>query len=193
MEEIENKKLKRKEILFPFGYQRRSNEDLFKFFIIENRKSLRGFHRLLFISLISILIGLFTKSTIALIIMFLVIIFLLVTIVGYFNIWRGIKKWERGQILSRVVVKNRILNYGDFGIVYQEESKNGWSQEKYVWNRYGYIIEWENWLFLIPAKKKADIFEINQDEIGKENFLAFRDFTKSKLKYQMIKNFTEII
>lgn len=75
----------------------------------------------------------------------------------------------------------------------QEESKNGLSEEKYVWNRYGFMIEWEKWLFLIPAKKKADTFEINHDEIGKDNFLTFRDFAKSKLKYRLIKNYKEII
>ena len=55
-------------------------------------------------------------------------------------------------------------------------------------------MEWGKYLFLIPPKKKkAGIFEIRKDEIGKENFLEFRDFAKSKLKYRLIMNYKEII
>jgi hypothetical protein len=103
------------------------------------------------------------------------------------------KKWEKKQMLRRIMVTERKLKYGDFGILFNEESENGLSQEKYVWNRYGLIIEWEKWLFLIPAKKKAHTFEIRKDEMGKENFSKFRDFAKSKLKYKLITNYKEII
>lgn len=191
--EIDNSVNNETEIQFPFGYQKRTKEDLIKFFIIENRKSLRGFKRFFPIAIISILIWLITKNTIAMIIMIPFAALLLIAIVGYFDIWRVRKKWEKEQLLRRVLVKERILKYGDYGIVFKEESKNGLSQEKYVWNRYGFLIEWEKWMFLIPAKKKADTFEINQDEIGKDNFLRFRDFAKSKLKYRLIKNYKEII
>lgn len=43
--ENESQLLERKEIRFPFGYQKRSKDDLFKIFIIENRnhfEDLRG-------------------------------------------------------------------------------------------------------------------------------------------------------
>lgn len=107
-----------KEIRFPFGYQSRTKEDLFKFFIIENRKSLRGFKRFLPFAIISILIWLITKNTIALIIMIPLAVLLLIAIVGYFDIWRVRKKWEKEQLPRRVLVKERVLKYGDYGIVF---------------------------------------------------------------------------
>ena len=188
-----NSEVEGKEIRFPFGYQKRSKDDLFKIFIIENRKSIRGYKRIFLIALVLFLIWLITKHLIALIIMIPFIALVIIGIIGYFNIWRVRKKWEKEQIPRRTSVKERTLNYGDFGIIFKEESKNGLSQGKFAWNRYGFIIEWEKFLFLLPAKKKASSFEIREDEIGKENFLEFRDFAKSKLKYKLITNYKELI
>lgn len=114
MDESENENTDGKEILFPVGYQRRSKEDIFKFFIIENRKTLRGFKRFLPIAIISILLWLMTKNIIALIIMIPLASFLLIVLFGYFQIWRERKKWERKQMFRRVVVTERKLKYGDF-------------------------------------------------------------------------------
>lgn len=193
MDESENKNTEGKEILFQVGYKRRSKEDIFKFFIIENRKTLRGFKRILPIAIVSISLWLITKNTITLIIMIPLALLLLIVLFGYFQIWRERKKWENMQTFRRVLVTERKLKYGDFGIIMTEESKNGLSQEKYVWNRYRIIIEWGTWLFLLPAKKKAHTFEINKDEIGKENFSKFRDFAKNKLEHKFISNYKEII
>ena len=44
-----------------------------------------------------------------------------------------------------------------------------------------------------PKKKKADMLELREDEIGKENFIEFREFAKSKLKYRLITDYKEII
>jgi len=189
----ENKKHKGKEIRFPFGYQRRSKDDLFKIFITENQKSLRGFKRGAPIAIMAILICLIVNNTIALIVMTPFALFLLIPIVGFYDVWRIRKKWEEEQNLRRAFVRERILKYGDYGIVFKEKTKNGLSQEKYAWSRYGFIIEWEKWLFLIPAKKKADTFQIREDEIGKENFSEFRDFAQSKLRYQFVSNYKDLI
>lgn len=54
-------------------------------------------------------------------------------------------------------------------------------------------MEWEKWLFLLPAKKKAHTLEINKNEIGKEIFSKLKDFAKSKLEYKLITNCKEII
>ena len=192
--EKENQLSERKEIRFPFGYQKRSKDDLFKIFIIENRKSIRGFKRLVPIAILSIVIWLITRNIVALIIMIPFAALLLIAIIGYYDIWRIRRKWEKEQIPRRVIVKERILNYGEFGIEFREESKHGLSKETFVWNRFEFMAEWEKYLFLIPSKKKkADIFEIREDEIGKENFLDFREFAKSKLKYRLITNYKEII
>ena len=191
--ENENRKLKGKEIRFPFGYQNRSKEDLIKIFIIENRKSLKGFKRFLPIAIISILIWLITKNTIALIIMIPFAALLIRAAIGYFEIWRVRKNWEKKQIPSRAFTEKRILNYGDFGIAFKELNRDGLSQQKYAWNRYRDVVEWGEYLFLISAKAKADTFEIRADEIGKENFEEFRDFAKSKLKYHLVRNYKEVI
>ncbi|MEZ5039965.1 MAG: hypothetical protein R2828_08735 [Saprospiraceae bacterium] len=192
--ENENQLPERKEIRFPFGYQKRSKDDLFKIFIIENRKSIRGFKRLLPIAILAILIWLITKNIIALIIMIPFAALLLIAIIGYSDIWRVRKKWEKEQIPRRAYVEERILNYGDFGIEFQEKGKLGSWKETFVWNRFEFMAEWGKYLFLIPPKKKkADMFELREDEIGKENFIEFRDFAKSKLKYRLITNYKEII
>lgn len=192
--ENENQILERKVIRFPFGYQKRSKDDLFKIFIIENRKSIRGFKKLIPIVIIAILIWLITKNIVALIIMTPFVALLLIAIIGYFDIWRLRNKWEKEQIPRRAFVKERILNYGDFGIEFKEEGKLGSWKETFAWNRFEFIAEWEKYLFLIPPKKKEGrYFEIRVDEIGRENFLEFRDFAKSKLKYQLITNYKEII
>ena len=181
--ENENQIPDRKEIRFPFGYQKRSKDDLFKIFIIENRKSIRGFKRLIPIAILSILIWLITKNIVALIIMIPFSALMLIAIIGYSDIWRVRRKWEKEQIPRRAFVEHRILNYGSFGIELQEKGKLGSWKETFVWNRFEFMAEWGNYLFLIPPKKKkADILEIREDEIGKENFDEFRDFAKSKLK-----------
>lgn len=119
---------------------------------------------------------------------------LLIAIIGYSDIWRVRKKWEKEQIPRRAFVKERVLNYGNFGIEFQEDSKHGLTKETFVWSRFEFMVEWDKYLFLIPPKKKkADISEIIEDEIGKENFSEFRDFAKTKLKYRLITNYKEII
>lgn len=121
-------------------------------------------------------------------------VLLLIAIIGYSDIWRGRRKWEKEQIPRRAYVEERILNYGDFGIEFREKGKLGSWKETYVWNRFEFMAEWGKYLFLIsPKKKKADMFELREDEIGKENFIEFRDFAKSKLKYRFITNYKEII
>lgn len=192
--ENENQILERKEVQFPFDYQKRSKDDLFKIFIIENRKSIRGFKRLIRITFFLILIWLITRNIVALIIMIPFSALFLIAIIGYSNIWRVRRKWEKEQIPRRAFVKERILNYGDFGIEFQEEGILGSWKETFVWNRFEFIAEWGKYLFLIPSKtKKAGTFEIREDEIGEENFLEFRDFAKSKLEYRLITNYKEII
>lgn len=182
-----------KEIQFQFGYQRRSNKDLFKIFIIENKKSLRGYIRVLLVAAPLILIWLLTKSMIALIVMAPFAVLLLIGLIGYSDIWRVRKKWEKEEIPRRAFVKKRTLKYGDYGVILKELDKNGQSQEKYAWNRFGAMIEWEKFLFLLPAKKKADMFVLRADEIGEANLSEFRDFAKSKLIYRSISGFKEII
>lgn len=189
-----NSELEVKEIRFPFGYQKRSKDDIFKIFIIENRKSIRGFKRLIPIAIAAILIWLITRNIVALIIMIPFAALLLIAIIGYSDIWRVRKKWEKEQIPRRAYVKERILNYGDFGIEFQEKGKLGSWKETYVWNRFEFMVEWGKYLFLIPPKKKkVNMFEIREDEVGKANFIEFRDFAKSKLKYRLITNYKEII
>ena len=192
--ENESQLSKRKEIRFPFGYQKRSKADLFKILIIENKKSIRGFKGLILIVIVTILVWLATKKIVVFIIMIPFAVLLLIATFGYFDIWRVRKKWEKEQIPRRAFVTKRILKYGDFGIEFHEEGKLGSWKDTFVWNRFEFIVEWGKYLFLIPPKKKkAGIFEIRKDEIGKENFLEFRDFAKSKLKYRLIMNYKEII
>lgn len=84
----DNQILEEKEIRFSFSYQRRSRDDLFKVFIIENIKSFRGFKRLLPIAIILISIWLISKNTIALIIMIPFASLLIIATIGYYDIWR---------------------------------------------------------------------------------------------------------
>jgi len=182
-----------KEIQFEFGYQRRSNKDLFKIFIIENRKSLRGYKRVVLIGIPLILAWLLTRNLIALIVMAPFTILLLIGLIGYSDIWRVRKKWENQEIPRRAFVKERTLKYGNFGIIYKEIDKHGQFQEKYVWSRFKSLIEWGTFIFLLPAKEKADVLVIRADEIGADNFSAFRDYAKSKLMYKSILNYKEII
>jgi hypothetical protein len=182
-----------KEIQFQFGYQRRSNKDLFKIFIMENRKSLRGYKRVVLIGIPLILAWLLTKNLIALIVMTPFAILILIGLIGYSDIWRVRKKWENQEIPRRAFVKDRKLRYGGFGVIYKESDKHGQFQEKYAWSRFKSLIEWEKLIFLLPAKEKADILVIRADEIGADNFLAFRDYAKSKLMYKTIISYKEII
>ena len=152
--EIENQEVDIKEIRYDFGYQKKSKHDLFQIFIIENQKSIRGFKRFFPIAIISLLIWLITKNIIALIIMIPFVALLLVAIIGYSDIWRVRKKWEKEQTPRRVFVKERILKYGDFGIEFQEKSKLGSWKETFVWSRFEFITEWGKYIFLIPPKKK---------------------------------------
>lgn len=187
-----------KEIQFQFGYQRRSNKDLFKIFVIENRKSLRGYKRVVLIGipLIGIpliLVWLLTTNLIALIVMAPFAILILIGLIGYSDIWRVRKKWENQEIPRRAFVKERTLKYGSFGIIYKEIDKHGQFQEKYAWSRFKSLIEWGTFIFLLPAKEKADVLVIRADEIGVDNFSAFRDYAKSKLIYKSILSYKEII
>ncbi|MCB9272387.1 MAG: hypothetical protein H6564_00005 [Lewinellaceae bacterium] len=182
-----------KEIQFRFGYQRRSNKDLFKIFIIENRKSLRGYKRVALIGIPLILVWLLTKNLIALIVMAPFALLILIGLIGYSDIWRVRKKWENQEIPRRAFVKERTLRYGSFGIIYYEIDKHGQFQEKYAWSRFKSLIEWGTFIFLLPAKEKADVLVIRADEIGADNFSAFRDYAKSKLMYKSILSYKEII
>lgn len=182
-----------KEIPFQFGYQRRSNKDLFKIFIVENGKSLRGYKRVVLIEVPLILIWLITKNLIVLVVMTPFAVLLLIGLIGNSDIWRVRKQWEKEEIPRRTFVKKRTLKYGDYGVILKELDKNGQSQEKYAWNRFGAMIEWEKFLFLLPAKQKADMFVLRVDEIGKANLSEFRDFAKSKLIYKSISSHKEII
>jgi hypothetical protein len=183
-----NPEFEGKEIRFPFGYQKRSKDDLFKIFIVKNRKSIRGFKRLIPITIGAILLWLLTRNFIALIIMIPFAALLLIAIIGYSDIWRVRKRWEKEQIPRRAYIEERILNYGNSGIEFQEKGKLGSWKETYAWNRFEFMVEWGKYLFLIPPKKrKAAILEIREDEIGIEEFIQFRDFAKTKLRYQLIK------
>jgi len=182
-----------KEVRFPFEYQIRTKQDLFKIFVLQNWKSIRRYKRIAPIALILLFVWLITKKIVALIILLPFAILTIIGIIGFWDIWRVRKNWEIGQRPRRAFVKERKLKYGNFGIVLTEEGRNGVSIEKYVWKRYSYIVEWEKYLFLLPAKKKADTFEIREDEIGRENFIEFRDFAKSKLEYRLIESHKELI
>lgn len=190
---MKNPSLLDKKIEFPFGYQVRAREDLFKIFVLENWKSIRRFKRITIITSILFLVWLITKYFLVLIVFLPFIVLTLIGIIENWDIWKVRKDWEMGQWSRRAFVKKRTLRYGDFGIIFKEESKNGLSQERYAWNRYSYIVEWGKYLFLLPAKKKADTFEIREDEIGKNNFIEFRDFSKKKLEYRLIKDYKELI
>lgn len=182
-----------KEVVFPLSYKKRSNNDLFKLLIIENRKSLRGFKIFSPIAIFLILIWLVTTNTIVLIVMIPFAALLIISIIEYVNIWRIQRKWEKEQLLKRIFVKERILKYGDVGIHFQEDGKHGFSQEKHTWDKFGVIVEWEKSLFLINKNTEGIAFVINEEEIGQEFFFKFRDFAKSKLNYKLITNFKEVI
>ena len=176
MEGLEAKEINEydgEKLQYQFGFQWRSNEDLIKTFIIGNRKSLKGYKRVIIITILSLIAWIIARNLISLIIMISFGLLAFIGLIGFLNIWRKNKNWEISQSLNRVVVKERTLRYGDFGIIFKHHSKHGLSQEKYVWGRYRSLIEWGNHLFLIPAKKKANIFLIREDEIGEENFKKF--------------------
>lgn len=189
----DHSKLEGKMVRYPTGYQRRSKKDLFRSFIIENRKSIRVFKVIFPIAILLAVIWLIARHYISLVIMIPFMVLGIIGILGYIDVWRVLIKNERQQIPRRAFVKERTLYYGDFGIVFKENAKNGQSQEKYAWSRYGHIFEWVNTLYIVPAKKKADTFEIREDEIGKDNFAEFRDFAKSKLSYSLITSFRELV
>lgn len=190
---MNNAELAGKVVPFPYGYQRRSNSDLFKIFIVENRRSLRGYKRILLIGIPLILIWLYTKSFIALILMLPFTALIVIGLIGYSDIWRVRKKWEKEEIPRRAFVQERILKYGDYGLILKESDKTGQFAERYAWSRFGMMLEWERSLFLLPAKEKADLFILRADEIGELNFSEFRNFAKSKLNYKLISRYGEII
>lgn len=182
-----------KEIRVLFDCQKRTTKHRFKLFIIENRRSLRGFKVFLAVAIISIVIWLISKNIFALIIMLTMTVFLLVVLIGYFRIWMSIIKKEEEDLLRRASVKEGILRYGAFGIVFMEQSKNTLYKQSFAWIRYQSIVEWGKCLFLVPRNEQETIFWMHKGEVGKESFLAFRDFVKSKLKYQLIKTYREVI
>lgn len=99
-----------KEMQFQSGYQRRSNKDLFKIFILKNRKSLRGYKRVVLIGVPLILIWLITKNLIALVAMIPFAVLLLIGLIGYSDIWRVRKKWEKEEIPRRDFAKSKLID-----------------------------------------------------------------------------------
>jgi hypothetical protein len=188
-----NDSLEEKEICYPFGYKKSSKYDIFKIFVVDNRKSLRGFKNVIIIEFILLSIYFLSKFFIVFIIIILFLVLILFGLIGFYNIWKFVYNYEKKQEPIRDLIKKRTFKYGRFGIALKILFENKSHEEKYAWSRYGYMIEWGVFLFLVPRLKKADLFIVRADEIGQDNHLEFRDYAKSKLKYYYVKSIKEFI
>lgn len=114
-------------------------------------------------------------------------------IIGYLDIWIKEKKYEKELNLTRAWVKERTLEFGNFGIIYNELGKHGLFVLKFSWKRFKYAIVWENFLILMSGDKKLKPFIVRKDEIGIENFEKLKNISKRKLEHKEISNYYELI
>lgn len=118
---------------------------------------------------------------------------LIMGIIGFTIEWLQLKSFERREIPYRTIVCKRSLEFGQFGMRYEELSSQGLSKQEYAWNRYRGVLEWNSMLILLPAKEKAVDFVVWRDEIGEEGFAELKAFLKKELSYREITNIWEII
>lgn len=172
-------------------YQRRTKNQTFQLFVFDNRKALRGFVRVFLLVILLLISWVLTRNYFILFPLIPIGVLAMVGIVAYVGYWLDILKFEREQLASRAFVGKRTLRFGDFGIIYEEHTSQGVSREKYAWVRYKTVVEWEDFLILIPAKKKADSFIILKNEMGEDNFKIFKEFASSKLSYKEVTGFMD--
>lgn len=187
----ENKTLEN--IKYVYDYQLRNKEDLLKLFALTHWKYIRNLLKATIFSLLIFLIWNFTKIKLLwLVFLFCIIIILLMFLIGLLE-WIDKNRIERKLNLSRAWVKERSLEYGNFGLIYSEISKNGLFQVTFGWKRFKYVVEWENFLFLFPANRRYAPFIFTKEELGISNFEELKHFAKGRLEYKRIRGYFKLI
>ncbi|MEL7005723.1 MAG: hypothetical protein AAFN93_23795 [Bacteroidota bacterium] len=180
------------ELEFQVDYQPRSKADLIKIFMVDNWRSLRGFKKLIIYSLPISVVFLISGWTTLQVFSLIAFVTYLFVVIGYWSIWRHLKRTEYSKKLEAALIKERTFRYGSFGIIHRTLSKNGLSEHRYAWIRFSYLIRWDNFLFLLPGKEKVTYFMLRSDELGEEQFNAFEEFAKSKLPFKRLESIQEI-